>query len=107
MQCTTKCNAPHLWAIQGLVDAVLKELSSQLAVLYSHTGRPSIACEKLLWAVLLRVLYTLPSKRLLMEQLDEDVLFQGLWGLTWMTPMEFHVTDRPSPDRTFCRAMPV
>ena len=38
--------------------------------LYSHTGRPSIPPEKLLRALLLQVLYTIRSERMLMEQLD-------------------------------------
>jgi hypothetical protein len=57
--------------------------------------------------MLLRVLYTVRRERLLDGAVDDDLLFRGLWGLPWMTPTEFHVTDRPSPDRTFCRAMPV
>src|ERR687891_40301 len=70
-----------LRTIRMMVDAVLKELSSRVALLYSPTGRPSIAPEKLLRALLLQVLYTVRSERLLMEQLDYNLLFRWFVGL--------------------------
>ena len=70
-----------LRAIRGMVDVVLQELSPQFDTLYSHTGRPSIAPEKLLRALLLQVLYTVRSERLLMEQLDYNLLFRWFVGL--------------------------
>jgi transposase len=70
-----------LRAIRALVDRVLKELSGQFATLSSHTGRPSIAPEKLLRALLLQVLYTIRSERLLMEQLDYNLLVRWFVGL--------------------------
>jgi transposase len=76
-----------LRTIGALVDAVLKELSPQLDLLYSHTGRPSIAPEKLLRALLLQVLYTVRSERLLMEQLDYNLLFRWFVGLNMDDPV--------------------
>jgi transposase len=76
-----------LRTIRKLVDAVLKELSPQFARLYSHTGRPSIAPEKLLRALLLQVLYTIRSERLLMEQLDYNLLFRWFVGLNMDDPI--------------------
>jgi transposase len=70
-----------------MVDAVLKELSPQFELLYSHTGRPSIAPEKLLRALLLQVLYTVRSERLLMEQLDYNLLFRWFVGLNMDDPV--------------------
>ena len=70
-----------LRTIRVLVDGVLKELSRQFDTLYSHPGRPSIAPEKLLRALLLQVLYTIRSERLLMEQLDYNLLFRWFVGL--------------------------
>jgi transposase len=67
-----------LWVLS---DAVLRELSRQFARLYSHTGRPSIAPEKLLRALLLQVLYSVRSERLLMEQLEYNLLFRWFVGL--------------------------
>lgn len=52
---------------RDVVDAVLNELSPEFDQLYSRLGRPSIPPEKLLRALLLQVLYTIRSERLLME----------------------------------------
>src|SRR5712664_26695 len=70
-----------LRAIREIVDAVLKEMSPEFAGLYAANGRPSIAAEKLLRALLLQVLYTVRSERLLMEQLDYNLLFRWFVGL--------------------------
>jgi len=70
-----------LRVMRSLVDAVLRELSPRFAELYSRVGRPSIAPEKLLRALLLQVLYTIRSERLLMEQLDYNLLFRWFVGL--------------------------
>ena len=58
------------------VDTALTALSPQLTTLYAHTGRPSIAPEKLLRALLLQVRYSLRSERLLMEELQYNLLFR-------------------------------
>jgi transposase len=76
-----------LRAIRVLVEAVLKEPSPQFDRLYSHTGRPSIAPEQLLRALLLQVLYTVRSERLLMEQLDYTLLFRWFVGLNMDDPI--------------------
>ena len=76
-----------LRAIRAMVDAVLKELSPQFASLYSYTGRPSIAPEKLLRALLLQVLYTIRSERLLIEQLDYNLLFRWFVGVNMDDPV--------------------
>ncbi len=51
-----------------MVDKALKEMSPLFEALYSHTGRPGIPPERLLRALLLQVLYTVRSERMLMEQ---------------------------------------
>jgi transposase len=76
-----------LRTVRAIVDAVLKELSPQFARLYSHTGRPSIAPETLLRALLLQVLYTVRSERLLMEQLNYNLLFRWFVGLNMDDPI--------------------
>src|ERR687898_110149 len=68
--------------VRGLVRAVLKDLSGSFSRLYSHEGRPSIPPEQLLSALLLQVLYGLRSERLLMEQLDYNLLFRWFVGLS-------------------------
>jgi transposase len=76
-----------LRVMRPLVDAVLRELSPRLAELYARVGRPSIAPEKLLRALLLQVLYTIRSERLLMEQLDYNLLFRWFVGLELDDPV--------------------
>ena len=73
--------------LRQMVDTVLTELSPAFARLYATTGRPSIAPEKLLRALLLQVLYTVRSERLLMEQLDYNLLFRWFVGLTMDDPV--------------------
>ena len=63
------------------------ELLPPFDQLHSHTGRPSIAPEKFLQALLLRVLYTIRSEQLLMEQLDYKVLFRWFVGLNMDDPV--------------------
>ena len=73
--------------LRPMVDAALVELSPQFDALYSRVGRPSIAPEKLLRALLLQVLYTIRSERLLMEQLDYNLLFRWFVGLEMDDPI--------------------
>src|ERR1700722_4785178 len=70
-----------LRAIRKWVDEGLAELSKDFAALYASTGRPSIAPEKLLRALLLQALYGKRSERLLMEELDYSLLFRWFVGL--------------------------
>src|SRR2546422_8219458 len=76
-----------LRAMRPLVDTVLGELSPRFAALYSRVGRPSIAPEKLLRALLLQVLYTIRSERQLMEQLDYNPLVRWFVGLSMNDPV--------------------
>jgi transposase len=70
-----------------MVDEVLKGLSRRFDTLYSSTGRPSVAPEKLLRTLLLQVLYTVRSERLLLEQLDYNLLFRWFVGLNMDDPV--------------------
>jgi transposase len=67
--------------IRPLVDQVLREMSPQFGKLYSTEGRPSIAPERLLRALLLQVFYSVRSERLLMEQMDYNLLFRWFVGM--------------------------
>ena len=67
--------------IHSMVNKALRALSPRFEKLYSRTGRPSIPPEKLLRALLLQVLYTVRSERMLMEQLDYNLLFRWFVGL--------------------------
>src|SRR5579872_6964405 len=70
-----------LRGIRTLVDEVLKGLSPEFDALYSKVGRPSIPPERLLRALLLQAFYSVRSERLLMEQLDYNLLFRWFVGL--------------------------
>lgn len=76
-----------LRVIRALVDAVLRDLSPAFDALYAQVGRPSIPPEKLLRALLLQVLYTVRSERVLMEQLDYNLLFRWFVGLNLDEPV--------------------
>jgi transposase len=76
-----------LRVIRTMVDHVLQKLSPEFDRLYSRIGRPSIPPEKLLRALLLQVLYTIRSERLLMEQLDYNLLFRWFVGLNMDDPI--------------------
>jgi transposase len=67
--------------IREITDRILNELSGVFSEMYSELGRPSIAPEKILRALLLQVLYTVRSERMLMEQLDYNLLFRWFVGL--------------------------
>src|SRR5437867_10061936 len=70
-----------LRAIREMVDEVLTQLSRRFDTMYSRVGRPSIAPEKLLRAQLLQMLYSVRSERLLMEEMDYNLLFRWFVGL--------------------------
>ena len=73
--------------IREMSDRALKGLARKFNEIYSATGRPSIAPEKLLRALLLQVLYTVRSERLLMEQLEYNLLFRWFVGLNMDEPV--------------------
>ena len=66
--------------LRVMADEALREL-------YAKAGRPSIAPEKLLRALLLQVLYSVRSERMLMEQLDYSLLFRWFVGLNMDDPI--------------------
>ena len=70
-----------LRAIRALVDAALARLDGDFEAIYAPIGRPSIAPEQLLRALLLQAFYTVRSERQLMEQLDYNLLFRWFVGL--------------------------
>jgi transposase len=69
-----------LRAIRGMVDEVLTQLSRRFDAMYASVGRPSIAPEKLLRAQLLQLLYSVRSERLLMEEMNYNLLFRWFVG---------------------------
>src|SRR6202042_3636141 len=78
----TRVRKDHpLRAIRSMVDEVLAQLSRRFDSMYASAGRPSIPPEKLLRAQLLQMLYTIRSERLLMEEIDYNLLFRWFVGL--------------------------
>lgn len=67
--------------IREMVDEALRELSPRFEGLYARTGRPSIPPERLLRALLIQILYSVRSERMLMEQLEYNLLFRWFVGL--------------------------
>jgi transposase len=67
--------------IRKMVDEILKEMSPQFAKLYSNVGRPSIAPERLLRSLLLQIFYSVRSERMLIEQLQYNLLFRWFVGM--------------------------
>jgi transposase len=88
-----------LRAIRRMTDAILERLSRRFDRLYSTMGRPSIPPEKLLRALLLQGLYTVRSERLLMEQLQYNLLFRWFVGLSMDDPVWDATTFTKNRDR--------
>lgn len=76
--------------IRGLVDGVLGEMNEQFGNLYARRGRPSIPPERLLRALLLQIFYSVRSERMLMEQLEYNLLFRWFVGLEIDEPIWNH-----------------
>ena len=70
-----------LRAVRRITDRALERLSPKFGALYVKFGRPSIPPERLLRALLLQALYTIRSERLLVEQLEYNLLFRWFVGL--------------------------
>jgi transposase len=68
--------------IRKLADHALDRLNPTFCELYASEGRPSIPPEQLLLASLLQAFYGIRSERLLLEQLDYNLLFRWFVGLT-------------------------
>lgn len=81
--------------MRTMVDKALVALSPTFNKIYSQVGRPSIAPEKLLRALLLQALFSVRSERQLMEQLDYNLLFRWFVGMN----MDDEVWDAT----TFCK----
>lgn len=85
--------------IRVMVDNALDDMAPLFREMYSHTGRPSIPPEQLLRASLLQVLYTIRSERMLVEQLDYNLLFRWFVGLSMDDNVWDHSTFSKNRDR--------
>lgn len=98
LEARVRANHP-LRAIRGIVNDALSALERELAPLYARIGRPSIAPEKLLRAMLLQAFYSIRSERQLMERLEFDLLFRWFVGLGVDDPAWDHSTFSKNRDR--------
>lgn len=73
--------------IRAMVNGILDELSPEFSKLYARRGRPSIAPERLLRALLLQALFSIRSEPLLLEQLRYNLLFRWFVGLSMDDPI--------------------
>jgi transposase len=88
-----------LRTIRRLANSALEELSRDFEGLYTAFGRPSIAPERLLRAMLLQAFYGVRSERQLMERLDFDLLFRWFVGLGVDEAVWDHSTFSKNRDR--------
>lgn len=87
--------------LRVLVDAILKEMDALLGSRYAPSGRESIPPEQLLRASLLHVVYSMRSERLLMEQMQYNLLFRWFVGLNVDDPVWDHSTFSFNRERLF------
>ncbi|MCL1986206.1 MAG: transposase [Betaproteobacteria bacterium] len=76
--------------IRTMADTALKEFSPVFRARYAKAGRPSLSPEQLLRSLLLQIFYTIRSERMLVEQLDYNLLFRWFAGLSMYEPIWNH-----------------
>jgi transposase len=94
-----------LRVIRAVSNEALAAMSGEFAALSSGTGRPSIAPETLLRAMLLQAFYGLRSERQLIERLEYDLLFRWFVGLGVDDPAFDHSTFSKNRDRLLAGAI--
>ncbi len=99
-----------LRVIRDLANAALGDLSGEFGKLYTNVGRPSMAPEKLLRAMLLQAFYGVRSERHLMEWMEFDLLFRWFVGLgvddAVLGPFDLLEEPRPAARRRDCGQVP-
>src|SRR6186713_3517368 len=88
-----------LRTIREIANQALSDLSKAFTALYTDFGRPSIAPEKLLRAMLLQAFYGIRSERQLMERMEFDLLFRWFVGLGVDDPAWDHSSFTKNRDR--------
>ena len=88
-----------LRVVRELTDVVLRRLDAEFDALYADSGRPSIAPEYILRALLLQVFYSVRSERLLVEQIDYNLLFRWFVGLGMDDAVWNHAVFSKNRDR--------
>ena len=88
-----------LRAVRKTVDEILRAMAKEFDGLYAKTGRPSVPPERLLRAVLLQIFYSVRSERMLMEQMDYNLLFRWFVGLEMDEPVWDHAVFSKNRER--------
>ena len=88
-----------LRAVRKCVDEILRAMAKDFEGLYAKTGRPSVPPERLLRAVLLQIFYTVRSERMLMEQMNYNLLFRWFVGLEMDEPVWSHAVFSKNRER--------
>lgn len=88
-----------LRAIRKSVDEILRAMAKDFDGMYAKTGRPSVPPERLLRAVLLQVFYSVRSERLLIEQMNYNLLFRWFVSLEMDEPVWNHVVFSKNRER--------
>ena len=88
-----------LRVVRRMTNKALRGLSPLFDQMYAERGRPSIPPEYLLRALLLQVLYGIPSERKLCEHLEYNLLFRWFVGLDINEPVWHPTTFTKSRDR--------
>src|SRR6201987_1826734 len=98
-------SAHPLREVRRVTDAVLRSLNAELDQLYADSGRPSIAPEYILRALLLQVFFSVGSERLLVEQIDYTLLFRWFVGLGMDDVVWNHAVFSKNRDRLLTSAV--
>jgi transposase len=103
-----------LRVIRRIVDEVLRSMAKEFDGMYARTGRPSVPPERLLRAALLQIFYSVRSERMLMEQMNYNLLFRWFVGLEMDEPVWNHAVFSKNRERLlnqevarkfFCRVL--
>lgn len=85
--------------VRKAVDEIFRSMDKEFDGLYATTGRPSIPPERLLRGVLLQIFYSIRSERMLMEQLDYNLLFRWFVGMELDEPVWNHAVFSKNRER--------
>jgi transposase len=88
-----------LRAIRKLVNELLRSMAKEFDSMYAKAGRPSVPPERLLRAALLQIFYSIRSERMLMEQMNYNLLFRWFVGLEMDEPVWNHAVFSKNRER--------
>ena len=91
--------------LRALVDALLATMSADFDAVYSKVGRPSVPPEMLLKALLLQILFSVRSERLLVEAIDYNLLYRWFVGLNLEERVWDHSTFSANRERLFNKGL--